>query len=100
MRVRPGRRPELDFSGAVPGVAAGTARILVVFGCSGGGARDRIRPGCRGRGLRYTAQGPQVRPHPGDVGQAVRPGAGEPDRVPAGRWFAARVPDRVLVLVV
>jgi hypothetical protein len=28
----------------VPGVAAGTARILVVFGRSGGGVRERLGP--------------------------------------------------------
>ncbi|MFC5110146.1 hypothetical protein [Kibdelosporangium philippinense] len=41
--------------GAVPGVAAATPRILVVFGRCRGGARGRIRPRYRDRGSRNAA---------------------------------------------
>jgi phytoene synthase len=52
-RVRLGRVSDVRSMragvGVVPGAAAGTPRILVVFGRSGGGGRGRIRPGYRDR---------------------------------------------------
>src|SRR6185312_892511 len=61
---------------------------------------DRLR---QQGGLRPPQRTPgrtHVGPGPGDVPQAVPPAAGEALRPPAGRRLAARLPDRVLLLVV